>query len=447
MVMDENIYNRPEVRRSSTLSIVDLTLANLMVTLTSGAFLQGYAINILGASDAFIGLMLALPGIMAIFQLFTPWVVLRVGSRKKASIYCGLAGRLLWLFIPLLAYYPFTLLGEVRRWALLFLLTLSALFLAICNGVTFSWIGDLVSPRERGDYFGRRSMAGGFLVLLASFISARFLDRFNGPFGFTCVFTFAIIAGLAGIVVKVKMVEPQPLSPSREGRRAGAALRRSLLDRGFRPLLFFIAAWNFSVMLGAAFFSPFLVGDLHMSYTLITVATIMGNIAVTGFSGFWGKAIDRFGSRPVILFTSFFKIFMPGLWIWITPENPAWLIGTQLLNLFNQGITIGTNKLLLELSPDEERDAYVATYNAIAGLMAALAPAMGGLLLPFFSSMNFELLGAGVSHYKVLFIISSFLRAFAILPLLFIREPGAMTVRDMLRKWRITSAPADTIPR
>jgi MFS family permease len=439
----ESIYKRPDVRKSSTLSIVDITIANLVINLTGGAFLQGYAINILGAEGVFIGLIIALPGFMALFQLITPMIVASMGSRKKASVSFGLAGRIVLIFVPLLAYYPFTLLGEIRLWILIFLLTLSSFFLTICNGVTFSWLGDLVSPKERGNYFGRRSMPGGFIILIFSFISARFLDKFGGPSSFTWIFGFAVFAGIIGIIVKSKMVEPRPL-PAFSKKQARSALRKSFLDRNFRPLLVFTATWNFAVMLGSSFFNPYVIGDLRLSYTLVTMASIMSNIAVTGFSGFWGKNIDRFGGRPVILFASFFKIFMPALWIFITPYNASWLLVTQLLNLFNQGITIGTNKLLLELSPHEERDAYVSMYNAVTGLVTALAPAIGGLFLPLLRGSSFELLGATVEGYKFLFIASFFLRAFAIIPIIFVKESGATSVEEMIKTWKGNSTPQNT---
>jgi MFS family permease len=433
MKTDESIYARPEVRRSSTLSIIDLALANLMLNLTSGAFQQGFAINILGATDTFIGLMLALPGLMSIFQLAIPRVVSKNGSRKKASMRCAMVGRLLWLLIPLLAFYPFTLLGEVRLWIFLLLLTISSLFTTICNGVTFAWIGDLVPPGERGNYFGKRSMPAGFAILAFSFGAARFLDKFNTPGGFAVVFLFATFAGVLGIFIKSKMVEPVPLSEYSSDGNIFVSFRRCFENRNFRFLLLFTSFWNFAVMLGSAFYSPHLVGELKLSYTLIIIGSIVGNIAVTGFSGFWGRNIDSFGSRPVIFLSSVFKIIMPTLWIWITPYNPGWLIGTQLLNLFNQGITIGTNNLLLTFSSSEDRDAYVSVYNAVTGLASALAPAVGGLLLPSLRGVQFEFLGVLVSHYQILFIASSILRVLAITPLLFIEEKGAATVKDMFR--------------
>ena len=86
-------------------SIYDGVFANIFATLTGGAFLTGFALN-LGFNELLIGLLGAMPFIVTIFQLPAAYIIDRKGGHKKISFWFSLFARLIWVPILIVAIWP-----------------------------------------------------------------------------------------------------------------------------------------------------------------------------------------------------------------------------------------------------------------------------------------------------------------------------------------------------
>jgi hypothetical protein len=135
--------------------IIEGCISNAIYTLTSGAFLVGYA-KYLGANDQFNGIILALPLLTCIIQMFSPLVLERLPSRKKLIIgLCSFYRTLLGMIVII----PFITEDKSTR-----LLLLAVMYFAAYAAFSFlnpaggSWIISLVPEKMRGRYFGLRDM-------------------------------------------------------------------------------------------------------------------------------------------------------------------------------------------------------------------------------------------------------------------------------------------------
>src|SRR5436190_14484049 len=93
--------NRLEVLRGLRLSVWEAGFSTVWASLTTGAFLTGFALW-LGARNVEIGFLTAIPTFAGLIQILSSYVGERRRERKQFTAWFTLVGRLLWLPILLL---------------------------------------------------------------------------------------------------------------------------------------------------------------------------------------------------------------------------------------------------------------------------------------------------------------------------------------------------------
>jgi len=151
----------------------------------------------------------------------------------------------------------------------------------------------------------------------------------------------------------------------------------------------------------------------------------------------WGKALDEFGARNVMLVGCigasltplFFLLSTPGS-IWPTFLHNA--VGA----LFWSAANLACNSMQLAYSPDDTRPTYIAVYTCIAAIIGtALGTASGSWMLET-CRVNGWFEGF-FDRYKLLALVSVILRfGFTIWLVPRMEDDNKGTVRDMLRSFR-----------
>ena len=123
-----------------------------------------------------------------------------------------------------------------------------------------------------------------------------------------------------------------------------------------------------------------------------------------------------------------------------------------LAGMFWSGVEVTYLNLLLGFSPERNRAMFMAGFTLFTALIGgALAFVAGGLFLdltrPLVARLDWRILGAGVTNYQLLFVLSSILRGTALLLFLPpLREERSSSprqmVRQMLRRGRRSAPPA-----
>jgi len=424
-----------DVRRALGLSIWDGIFANLYANLTGGVFLVGYALA-LKASEVQIGLLAAFPLFANIVQPLSTYLIERIGRRRSLALLGGAFARLLWLVVIIASLYLAS--RKTLLYVSLWIVALSQVGTAVNNLAWMSWMADLVREEIRGRYFGLRNAALGAAALLASLAGGYFLDvwKDSHPRGemdaLRVLFTTGVVCGVISLLIQARIYEP----PLREGDGSLPFRHRLLLpfhDTNFRRFLSFTLAWNFAVYFTAPFFAVYMLKTLKLSYTAVATYAVLSSVADLASAQLWGRLSDRETNKPILILASLFAASIPYGWLFTNRDSHYLLAFLHLEGgLFWAGIRLCTGNLVLKISPPSSRSLYFSTFNAVAGLMALIAPILGGFTLKYLPAL-LKGLELEWSPFLILFFVSATLRL-ASLPLLAkVSEPRERTVWQAVR--------------
>jgi len=142
---------------------------------------------------------------------------------------------------------------------------------------------------------------------------------------------------------------------------------------------------------------------------------------------------DRETNKPILILTSFFAALIPYGWLF-TRRDSSYLLALLHLagGLFWAGIRLCTGNLVLKISPPSSRSIYFSTFNAVAGLMAVIAPILGGFALKHSPALLAEF-PLRRNPFLFLFFISATLRLASLLLLDKVNEPQERSVWQAVR--------------
>jgi len=429
---DPQSLSEAEVNRGLRVSIIEGAFATLYTTLAGGMFLAGLALY-LGANSFQIAFLTAIPALVTGFSFLAGMLVRRAGGRKLLVIWTAGVGRAVFVVLV-----PFLLLGvKVRLPLFLVTVAVSSILMVIAGTVWTSWISDLVPEERRGRFFGRRNGILGVIGVTAVYGAGRGMDWLKAsgqePLGYGLAVGLAVIFGLVSTLLLIRQPEPR-LAP-----RPDVNLRETFVgpleEPQFRRLTIFLAAWFLTGTLASPFYLVHLLKNLSFSFTAIAIYSMIGGAVGFLFQLFWGRVVDKFGSRPVTVVNFALVGVMPFLWLFATPRFrlPIWLDGV-LNGAVWTGASLGLWNLLLDLADNPDRkESYFAIYSVVTGLGAFSASLVAGAVAQLLSRFHVAILGADFGNYDVMFLLAGVAR-FACLPLLVrVQEPGSKPVRHTIR--------------
>lgn len=420
-----------EVRRSLHYSIAEGMVAEAFTACTSNAMLTAWAVA-LDCGALLIGLLWALPYLAQLVQFPAAWLTSRVGGRKTAIAAVALS-RQLQLPLVLLPFLP---APTALKQALFVGVTgLAALLGVIGNNGWTTWMGELVPARLSGRYFGRRTaictLAGTFGALGAGlFIDAarkRGLERE----GLAAIALFACLLGAVTTALMRRQAEP-PRAAAQD-LPSWSTLLEPWRDPAVRRALTFNLWWNAAVGLAASFFQIHMAKNLEMSFLVISAYCAATAVVRMLVSPGWGAALDRVGSKPVLVACTLGISTIPAIWIFAAPGT-WWpiaidvLVGAALWAGFNQAIF----QLPLRVTPRKNRAFHLAAFSTAGGLAFALSSTAAGAVAQAMPE-HFLLRRHAWTNYEVLFAVSSLARFAAGLLALKLVEPGARAVVELWR--------------
>ncbi len=375
--------SREQTDKAMALALIDVVFHAIMVGFGEIYFLAD-AVR-LGASP----LQLALVGTMPLFVgALGPMVTLRAlgrFGRRKPIVLLAAALQI----ITLVAITSADVTGWLTPVVLIVLACIYQVGAQAHTTAWSSWYGDLVPAEIRGRYFARRNRAA-HLSTLGSLIGAGLLLQYLEPGAAGKVAAgaggtgFGIIFGIAAVskAVSASLLARAP-EPRFHGVDSALQTARMLVSEPGRPLLRLIGvatALQLMTYASSPYFVPFMLGELHLSY----VEYMAGSVAVVLLKVFtlpgWGRAIDRYGARPVYLLALVLVGLVPMPWLWA--DGVVWVIIAQMFSGFSWGgHEVSHFALLLERSNARTRPWTFALTNVTAGTVQLGASLLGGLVL------------------------------------------------------------------
>ncbi|MCE5326545.1 MAG: MFS transporter [Planctomycetaceae bacterium] len=480
----------------------------------------------LGFNNDDFGLMAGLPFIATLGHLIAAMLIERTGLTKHQFLDFAAVHRLLYALIALiplaamLGYMP-ALPARWAVWTMQAVLLVSSFLAALSVPAWWTWMGDLIPRRIRGRYFAHRSRLTQFVNIPVAIALAVLLDALtfkdrpltmaDQPLLFwtiSALFVISAIMGLADILLFRRLRE---VLPSTAGEPADAAaprierrrwscppwlarvprMRRAVVpavevgletwnlvagpmrDRHFRYYVTYGIIITFGATVGAQFMWLDLLETLHFSQTatdglFMILAPVVGLIGCRG----WGRLIDRWGRRPVLVVGSCLTILstMPyflaspnlpnpqfligainavGAWVhgltgwgggaWLSPNAPvsAWLIMSTSMLMGGtgwMGISLAQNSIILGFADGKGRSRYIAAHAALISIGGLAGSLIGGWVAERFKDMAPIIVGPFLwNNYHLTFALSLIARAASVAMAIRMPDPGSTGVTLMVR--------------
>jgi MFS family permease len=401
----------------------------------------------IGASGVLIGLVTTVRLLAMSAQIPAALASEHVSCRKVFWSRFALIHRLLWFVIAGMAWWcsppewwlPFAVVAVVG----------ASDFLANASAPSWlSWMADLIPLPIAGRFWGVRQSVITAASLCGLALAGQILDAVRDPvsgaarpIGFAIVFTIGSCLGVADVLVNLFVREPR-LVPSPPGIAFHRRILAPFANRNFRLLTLSLGAWNFALSMIGSFALVYLKRDFGVTYSqlaALSIAATLGAI-VTGYG--FGKIMDRVGARPL---ASILILAAPlPLAAWLFVDHRTVSIGPFILPQFIAllsvaGIVSGglwsavglcQYRLAAELSSPQGRTMSMAVHWSFVGLLSALGPTAGGLVMDHFPNparLQLTIIsGLPFSFYNAQLILFTTLLLFVALPLMLaIRTAGS----------------------
>ncbi|MDD2648856.1 MAG: MFS transporter [Eubacteriales bacterium] len=431
----------PSLKKSLFWVIAAVTFGQCCFTVTQGAVWTGYLLDVMKADDFQLGLIAAIPVFANCLQLVASGILERRRNRRFMFLFFGLVGRFFWIPIGLIPILLPAAAPIVKIACLIFCVAMVSGGNSFVNISFASLMADLVPMRIRGRYFTARQSISLISSVLSGLLAAWVVDRF-GQDGYIFVFIFAGVMGMADIASFFFVDFPKMYSDDSPKKESFITMLLAVFrDKKFMGVVIFFTSWCFSASIANPFYNVYMLNNLGMSYTDITLMNqITASIMTVLFVSRWGRPIDEYGNKPVVKFAGLICCVFPLLWL-IMSKSRLWMIVLMnaLQGLFWPAVDIGQQNLYLSESPEKNRSMYLAVFFVVYNLVGvSLANALGGALLkgPFtaMEGLGFTIMGEAITRYQYLFLLAVVLRIFVVMGLSpLILESGAAPMKDMLR--------------
>ncbi len=401
------------------ISIIEGAFAQFHITLTGGMFLTAFALYI-GVNAFQMGLLAAIPSIMASVGFISAYVAYTFGKRKLLCVYTSGIGR--GLFIVFVVALAFNFRISIQLFFLV--IFLFNFFLSFSGNLWISWMSDLIPKEARGKYFGVRNTIISGIGMVVNYTGGIFLDRITQNTAFLTLFSVSILCST--IAAMILSSQPEPIFEKKDIKLKTVFLT-PLRDHNFIALVTFVSFWYLFAGIAAPFWVVHMIKFLKMSYSTIAIYSIIAGISSLGFQLLWGKMIDKTRSKPVLTINFIGVIFLPVIWLFARPNFilPIW-IDAFFSGGFWSGINLSLFNILLSLTEDKEiKESYFAVFSTITGICGFLSSLLGGLIAQVLSGFAWQFLGQTFINFHVLFLGTAVFRLLSLGLLRKVREKEA----------------------
>lgn len=429
-------FAKGAIRTSLKASTWDGMLATLFSNITGGVLLTNFLMD-LKATPAEIGLLASIPMLANLAQPLGAYLSEQTSSRHTYCLWIYGISRSLWL---ILAIGIFMLTQDQTQPHALVIWTIAIALLsygigALGSAPWLSWMAALVPRRLRGRYFGFRNSAANLTNLISIPLTGLFVSKWVGGSlqGYGLVLIFGILAGLASLWFQNFMADINPKAqhahsaiPLLDVETVHSSVTPSWLATFLQLMqtpnlllfLVYFSIWMFAVNLSAPFFNLYLLDNLQLDVSQVSLYNSLAAGANLLLLVVWGRLADRIGNRPILLCVGILVAITPLLWLVTGANSMSIWLWLPFLHVLSGGtwaaIDLCSNNLQIGVAPAHYQSTYFGIVAAVAGICSALGTMAGGFLAQFWQMGG--LLG--------LFALSSVLRLMALLPLVLIREPG-----------------------
>ncbi len=339
---------------------VALNVSPLMTTLVS--FLP----DLVGST-----LQLMVNSLMSIFQ-----------SRKKMLVVFALLEALTWLPLIIAPYIGSKIL------LILIALILNSILQNMIDPLWSSLMTDIVDEHQRGRYFGKRMKALGMVTFISTAAAALILGfsaNVNIFIGFSILFATAFITRLISTYYLTRIKDVSYRRSPKEDFSI-LSFSRKLNKTNFGRLVMTMMMFNFAIAFVGPFYIIYMQGTLHFSYFSIMMIVLAQVLASFITMDFWGKTVDKHGSKKVLTITGFLIALGPLAWIF-TKEFAYLLIIEFMAGVFMAGFKLAAANFVFDSTRPQVRLKCLSYYNFFTSIMLFAGALAGSAIYSFMPAL------------------------------------------------------------
>ncbi|HLC73606.1 MFS transporter [Candidatus Pacearchaeota archaeon] len=381
---EESAYLKHSKEHALKTSMKEGSTQSIGVNMSSG-FLTPMLLAI-GGNSFHIGILNSLNGLTDPLGEIAGSKLMEKHSRKKLWINAKVL--VILLQFPVLALLYLYWKGLFISFLPWIMIALWGIFIPFIYGAGYvswlSWLGDLVPPGRKGEFFASRNKLVGFVGLVTLLAAGFLLDLFKTKgyvlLGFSVLFGLAIVFRLSSAHYTSKI-----FNPYFRVRKQSYFSFSSFLKRydNYGKFSVFQAFFFFSIMLSAPFFAVRMLEDLHFSYITYTLVSLSSTVFYLLFTPLTGKFSDKYGNLKLIYLGSFLFPLIPLLWVVI--ENPLYLILIPgfISGLANASFIIGTTDFSYNSTSPQKRGFCFAYSALLIGFGTLVGSFIGGWIVEY----------------------------------------------------------------
>jgi MFS family permease len=335
-----------------------------------------------------IGVLSSLAGIIYPISQLIGSKLMAKHSRKKIVIKFVIFQALMWIPLAILSilfwkeffqqYLPYVLIGCY---------TLMVAFGGVAYPAVFSWLGDLVPPKDRGKFFSVRNRAMELVGLAAVLMAAFFLDAFETKglvfIGFAVLFMSALTFRMISYYFFKKQYSPK----FKVNKSSYFSIWNFLHTfDNYGKFSVYLMFFNLAIMIASPFFAVYLVNELKVTgYVMFTVIMMSSSVFYLLFTPLAGKFSDKYGNIKLFYISNIFFAITPILWIFTKTPLSIILIPQLSAGIANAAYVISTTNFTYESVSPQRRGICVAYTNLLTGVGVFVGSLVGGFLLKYLS--------------------------------------------------------------
>jgi len=459
-LVEPGSLSRQQIIRALIISVTGSCFAMVWVYLAQGMPLT-MLMERLGATKTQIGLMVSLQQIVLILQLPVSILVERFKSKKPIWIIGAFIHRAIWI-LP--GWIPF-LVGDTQTAIYMIIagVAISTTLAQMISPIWLSWMADLLPKDLSVRFWSLRNatitIASLGMVFVAGYILDLYPDKddFNG---FLIVYSIASLAGIMDVLIHLFVPEPKRIQPVTQFslKKRFSAIFKNV---DFMWLTAALCAWYFAAALVGVFGPLFFREDLELTYTGVSMYTIIASLGAFILSLMMSKLTKKYGARtlcvlllfitPLLAYVFFFA--KPGMMeisipyfnksVSVPASLPLVIIPQFIAGGFYSCIAIIQLHLAGILSKPRGRILALAIHWSLIGLIASAGSFAGGKIGDTFDkyfkdAISIELPHMQMVSYHILIIISTAIAWGAGLLMLKVRRnDDELTMAEVFRSMKI----------
>lgn len=405
--------NGMEMQKNRLLGIFEGASARIIFNLTTGAFLVGL-LKYIGASDTVCGYIVAIPVLAAVVQFLSPIILESLKYRKKIIIIGCLVHRLLLSSLIAIPFLPFS--TSLKLWTAVAVFFLSYLSVSFINPAVANMYVSFVPQNIRGKYFGMRESYLLLSTTIVSLVLGKTLDIFeeagNEGTGYLVIYAVVFVFTIINFISFHRMKEV-PLLHSKVRMKISEIFSLPLKNKKFVRFFILSIIWNIAFQIAGAYFSIYLVSDLKLNYTTITLLGMLSSSAYVVAANLWGKYADKKGWSVTTMLSLGSLAVCHALFFISSGSSPflmVTLIAAHAISGISwSGINVSMFNLQFEFTPDEKRTVYIGFSAAASGIIGYMAAVAGSILVGIFGQRLFTLGSLAFNIKQILFAVSALL--------------------------------------